>query len=242
MVLVPGGPFEMGSDSGDNNERPVHTVTLDDFYIDQYEVTNARYAECEDAGACDPPESTGSATRSSYYGDPQYADYPVIWVGWEDAKTYCEWRGARLPTEAEWEKAARGMDGWTYPWGNEFDTSLANVDDETTFDSFTVTCGPSGCDRFSDTAPVGSFPDGASPYGALDMAGNVWEWVADRYSETYYDSSPSENPPGPASGSDRVLRGGSWRDYEYDVRAAYRLGNEPSYSYYHIGLRCAHSP
>ncbi len=145
MVLVPAGPFEMGSEDGYANEK--HTVTLDDFYIDQYEVTNQRFAECVYAGVCDPPPVTGSETRESYYGNSVYDDYPAIFASWYDAQTYCEWRGARLPTEAEWEKAARGTDERTYPWGDRKITcELANY----------LSCG-------GDTRAIGSNPDGTSP-------------------------------------------------------------------------------
>ncbi|MGH2619751.1 MAG: formylglycine-generating enzyme family protein, partial [Anaerolineales bacterium] len=170
MVFVPAGPFEMGSNSGDNSERPVHTVTLDAFWIDRTEVTNAMYEMCVNAGACESPGRTESYSRSSYHGDSQFANYPVIFVSWYDAKASCEWAGRRLPTEAEWEKAARGKDGRTFPWGNASpDANLLNFDLDV-----------------GDTTETGEYPAGASPYGALDMAGNVWEWVNDWYEETYY--------------------------------------------------------
>ena len=242
MIFVPAGEFEMGSQSGDDDERPLHTVFLVDFWIDRTEVTNNMYALCVRAGACQPPANAASATRSNYYGEAQYDLYPVIYVSWNEANNYCAWAGRRLPTEAEWEKAARGMDRRIYPWGNEFDSSLANVDDETTFDADQVTCGPSGCDGFDDTARVGSFPAGASPYGALDMAGNVWEWVADWYDSNYYARSPSMNPPGPPSGETRVLRGGSYVNLVTGIQTTNRSDVEPSVSNNAVGLRCARSP
>jgi serine/threonine protein kinase len=222
MVYVPEGDFTMGSNKS-LNEQPIHTVYLDAFWIDQTEVTNAMYALCVSVGVCQPPSDNSSSTRSTYYGNSQYADYPVVYVNWNDADTYCQWAGARLPTEAEWEKAARGTDGRTYPWGEEFDCQKANH---------------YRCVR-NDTSQVGSYESGKSPYGAYDMAGNVWEWVADWYSDAYYSSSPTNNPTGPISGEYRVLRGGSWRDLYNELRSAYRYKYDPTFSYLSFGFRCA---
>jgi len=225
QVYIPAGEFEMGSDLGDSDERPVHTVYLEAFWMDQTEVTNAMYAQCVAAGDCDLPSSLISYTRASYYGNAVYADYPVIYVSWNGAQDYCDWAGRRLPTEAEWEKTARGMDGRAYPWGEGIDCDQANI---------------GGC--VNDTAAVGSYPVGASPYGALDIAGNVWEWVADRYDDDYYADSPSENPMGPASGSYRVLRGGSWVNNDLNARSANRNWFNPDFTGYNFGFRCAYSP
>jgi formylglycine-generating enzyme required for sulfatase activity len=226
MVYVPKGKFIMGSpdDASFTDEQPQHTVSLNGFWIDRTEVTNAKYALCVQAGNCQPPHNTSSLTRSHYYGNSQYDDYPVIYVDWDQANTYCSWAGGRLPTEAEWEKAARGTDGRTYPWGDTDPTcSVANFQD---------------C--VGDTSAVGSYPAGVSPYGALDMAGNVWEWVADWYSDSYYSSSPSSNPIGPSSGTDRVLRGGSWYNAVHLARSAYRNWFYPDgWSSFVIGFRCS---
>ena len=225
MVYVPAGEFSMGSDTGGSNEKPIHTVTLDAFWIDQTEVTNGMYARCVAAGACQPPSDTASYTRSSYYNDTQYADYPVIYVDWDQASAYCAWCGARLPTEAEWEKAARGADGRTYPWGENIDSILAN---------YSINVG--------DTTKVGSYPDGASPYGALDMAGNVWEWVDDWYGSNYYNHSPISNPTGPDSGASKVLRGGFWGNDGLILLSAYRYWGDPTNAGDVIGFRCVLSP
>jgi formylglycine-generating enzyme required for sulfatase activity len=224
QVYVPAGSFQMGSDSGNSDEKPVHTVTLDAFWVDQTEVTNKMYALCVGAGECPPPSSTKSYTLDSYYGNAQYDNYPVIYVSWNNAKAYCEWAGRRLPTEAEWEKAARGTDGRIYPWGD--------AAPESTMLNFNV----------GDTTEVGKYPNGASPYGALDMAGNVWEWVNDWYGESYYSNSPSENPQGPDSGQFRALRGGSWNYYDRLVRAASRDWFAPDDFNNNFGFRCARSP
>jgi formylglycine-generating enzyme required for sulfatase activity len=225
MRLVPAGEFTMGSENGDSDESPVHKVYLDAFYMDKYEVTNAMYAACVNAGVCDPPRNTSSYTRSSYYGNAAFDDYPVIYVDWNMAKTYCEWRGARLPTEAEWEKAARGTDGRTYPWGEGISCNKANY--------------YAGHSCVGDTTQVDSYESGQSPYGIYDLAGNVWEWVNDWYDGKYYNNSPKENPQGPPSGSSRVLRGGSWHDIDDFVRAANRNGYGPGNILNHVGIRCA---
>jgi formylglycine-generating enzyme required for sulfatase activity len=173
MVYVPSGTFLMGSNNGEADERPVHEVTLNGFWIDRTEVTNEQYAQCVNAGQCSPPTYAGSKTRDEYFGKSEYVNYPVIFVEWVDAANYCRWVGAQLPTEAQWEYAARGPDAKEYPWGNEFDPARLNSCD--------INCSRpeadrTGNDTFPDTSPVGSFPNGASWVGALDMAGNVWEW------------------------------------------------------------------
>lgn len=240
MVLVPGAnmpenellnnpdlkkleSFTMGSDQGDPDEKPVHEITLNTFYIDQYEVTNSFYRSCVESGNCQPPLKISSWTRPSYYGNSQFGNYPVVYIDWNMAKTYCLWRGARLPTEAEWEKAARGgMDYRTYPWGENIDKSYANYGR-----------------NIGDTKAVGSYESGKSIFGAYDMAGNVWEWVADWYIGRYYSELGDLNPIGPLRGDYHVLRGGSWYDSAFHIRAANReYNNVPPDKYYLVGFRC----
>ncbi|WKZ48212.1 MAG: SUMF1/EgtB/PvdO family nonheme iron enzyme [Anaerolineales bacterium] len=235
LLYVPAGEFTMGSNEGGSNEKPTHRVFLDEFWIDKTEVTNGMYAKCVLDGACNSPTSAKSSSRETYFGDPQYDEYPVINVTWDNGKTYCEWVNRRLPTEAEWEKSARGTDDRNYPWGNIPPTSnLMNY-------------------QLNDTTEVGNYLNGASPYGALDMAGNVWEWVADWYRETYYSNSLISNPLGPVSGSYRGLRGGSWyiyRTYQdiggntYIISSGIvaswdRIGNSPETANNYTGFRCA---
>lgn len=237
MRFVPAGEFTMGSNADYAfqicekfrggckldwfmNEEPHHKVILDSFYMDKYEVTNSQYKACVEAGACLSPTSF-SATRSNYYDNSQYDNYPVIFIYWNYAKTYCEWRGGNLPTEAQWEKAARGTDGRSYPWGEGIDCSKANY----------YSCK-------EDTIKVGSYENGVSPYGIYDMAGNVWEWVADWYSETYYQDSPANNPLGPDSGQSRILRGGMWMSNEGTLRTSYRYNVAPTYTDNFVGFRC----
>jgi len=217
MVYVPAGNFTMGSSSGESDEQPVHTVYLSPYYIDKYEVTNSQFAGFLSAGNGSHYYSSMMITQSgsTYTSQSGYGNHPVVYVNWNGAKAYCEWAGKRLPTEAEWEKAARGTDGRTYPWG-EADPSASPY-------RANYYLGTNGAgDGYQETAPVGSFPAGVSPYGAYDMAGNVWEWVADWYNSTYYSSSPSSNPQGPSSGTYRVMRGGSWDGTTDYLRAADR--------------------
>ena len=224
MVYVPAGNFSMGTNDGASDEKPMHSVFLDSYWFDKTEVTNGMYALCVSAGACQVPFSTEGPMPKSIYGNLQYKDYPVTYVNWNYAQSYCHWAGARLPTEAEWEKAARGTDGRMYPWGNEVPTcSLANFGFQ---------------DCVGDTSAVGTHPSGASPYGALDLAGNVMEWVNDWYDSNYYTNSPFLNPQGPSSGTSRVLRGGFFSSSEIDILSTKRLKVSPTFSYESVGFRC----
>lgn len=215
MALVPAGNFIMGSKNGDVDEVSVHEVYLNDFYIDIFEVTNALYNVCISDGVCGVP-------NSGYYQYSDYSDHPVVNVTWAQADQYCKWRGGYLPTEAQWEKTARGGDERTYPWGEEVDCSKANY----------RTC-------VGNTAKIGSYESGKSPYGVYDLAGNVWEWVADWYDDNYYQYSPSSNPLGPTSGKYRVIRGGSWSFRIDDLPAYNRRESDPDSDRNTIGFRCA---
>ncbi len=246
QLYVPEGEFLMGSSQESldaiENELPQHKVFLDAYWIDQTEVTNAMYSKCVEAGSCSAPVSNKSQTRDSYYNNPEYNNYPVIWVSWEDAVTYCAWAGRRLPTEAEWEKAARGTEGKRYSWGNERPLGIrANYCDKNcSFDWKDQAVD----DRYADTAPVNEYKDGKSPYGTLNMSGNVWEWVADWYDEAYYASSPNRNPTGPSrptTGEKRVVRGGSWNNDAKMLRSAVRSFDIPTTNGNNWGFRCARS-
>ena len=227
MVHVPAGEFQMGSSSGAAAEKPVHEVYVSGFFIDTYEVTVDEYKRCVDAGECSTPKYEHDYLKHFNYGASGRGKHPINGVDWNQAKAYCAWAGKRLPTEAEWEKAARGTDGRKYPWGNEEPScALAVMDD-----------GDWGCGK-DRTWEVGSKPMGASPYGAHDMAGNVWEWTADWYDKSYYGSSPTRDPKGPTQGSGRVARGGSWDLADTALHAGLRRFN-PSPGFAGAGLRAA---
>ena len=233
MVYIPAGKFWMGAIDSDedaqDDEKPRHEVILDGFWMDITEVTNAMYALCVQAGDCQPPDDgSSSPTRKGYYENPQYADYPVIHVTWEQAAAYCQWAGKRLPTEAEWEKAARGgLDGKLYPWGDESPVCTPGASNGAQYKP----CGPGG------TVAVGSFA--SNGYGLFDMAGNVWEWVQDWYGENYYLSSPAANPAGPETGIYRVVRGGSWLVDAGVLRVSNRSWVDPASHFYNRGFRCS---
>ena len=257
MVYVPEGEFEMGSTDAQVDqalelcnqfvfgcerewfewEQPVHTVALDGFWINRTEVTNAQYQRCVGAGECEDP-----GVSNIHFKDAAKTDHPMMSVDWSEAEAYCEWAGARLPTEAEWEYAARGPDELVFPWGDEFDEARLNYCvvhpsghgaqcTITNWDDATIG------DDDQRTAPVGSYPEGASWCGALDMAGNVEEWVADWFGA--YPSERQENPTGPATGQARVLRGGSWIAYSPpDMRGTNRFGADTEADST-VGFRCA---
>jgi len=215
MLLVSAGEFTMGADQYDD-EKPIHRVYLDAFYIDKYETTNTLYERFMRAtGRSEPTYWTDTAFNAS--------SQPVVGVSWHDADLYCKWAGKRLASEAEWEKAARGTDGREYPWGALWDASRAN----------------SGQSKVGKPTPVGSYPSGVSPYGAHDMAGNVWERVADWYANDYYSRSPNRNPTGPDAGTRRVLRGASWGGIVFGPRTMLRYDYPPDSQNAIIGFRCA---
>jgi serine/threonine-protein kinase len=232
QVFVPAGSFMMGSEDGNEDERPVHEVTLDAFWIDRTEVTNEQYSACVADGACRRP---ASEPGGSYFSNPEFADYPVVYVSWEDAQDFAAWGSGRLPTEAEWEYAARGPESQTYPWGNAFDGDRLNFcDTNCPFEWADNTVD----DGYGFTAPVGSYTGGASWVDAFDMAGNVWEWINDWYDSDYYPQSPTKNPTGPVMGDDRTVRGGSYRDTKASSRVALRtVGYSPVNADSHIGFR-----
>jgi sulfatase modifying factor 1 len=225
MVRVPAGEFVMGRDStGADDERPARRVTLDEYYIDRLEATNAEFKAFVDAVHRVAPNNP-PWDRDYYLSQPQS---PVVNITWEQADAYCRWRGKRLPTEAEWEKAARGTDARLYPWGNTWTDSIANLWHNDTYDR---------------AAPVGSFPAGASPYGALDMAGNVWEWCADWFLPNYYATAPARNPAGPPGPTPfRAVRGGGFTSPKTDAEAPNRSKSPPGDTLHHLGCRCAWSP
>jgi len=250
MVFVPAGEFIMGSESLGDDERPVRTVYLDAFWIDRYEVTNQRFArfvnetnyqtEAETRGwgwvnmGDEWEEVDGANWR--HPGGPGSSingklEHPVVLVSWHDAQAYCNWAQKRLPTEAEWEKAARGPllapeRERHFAWGPQFSPDKTNTKES----------------NQNDTTPVGSFsPQGDSPYGAADMTGNVWEWVSDWYGSSYYQEAPLTNPPGPSTGTNKVLRGGSWLFDEFYARIAFRYNIQPDYAYDFTGFRCSRS-
>ena len=222
-VTVAAGTFDMGAPSGD--EFPAHTVNISEFVLDATEVTNEHFQACVDAGCCDPPTYDGSYSgRQPYFGNGDFARYPVVFVTWQHARDFCEGQGGRLPTEAEWEYAARGSDGRYYPWGSEDpNDSRAHYDEA----------------RDGDTAEVARHSEGNSPFGAEDMAGNVWEWVADGYSASYYTASPADDPQGPDSGAARVARGGSFGSAATEILSFYRASFHPQESFSNTGFRCA---
>jgi formylglycine-generating enzyme len=232
MILVPAGPFPMGVPKGDRDggrdEYPRHDVVLDHYYIDKYEVTHGRYAEFVKATGHRIPENPKYPTRTlwSDHLSASLAERPIINVDWQDAEAYCRWAGKRLPTEAEWEKAARGTEDRRFPWGN-----VEPTDKHLNFNQ--------QWKGEKTLMPVGSYEAGKSPFGAYDMAGNVWEWVADWYDPLYYEKSPAANPKGPDTGTYKVLRSSGWSVETPLVRLFTRVKSDPTNRNDSTGFRCA---
>jgi formylglycine-generating enzyme required for sulfatase activity len=228
MVMIPAGSFVMGGEGGQNSEKPIRTIDLDAYWIDKYEVPMAQYYTFVAATGHREPRLAGYLALASVdmasFVEP---NKPVAGVSWEDAQAYCQWKGKRLPTEAEWEKAAKGPEQRKWPWGDNPDPPLANLEGAE--------------DHFIGTAPVDGFQDGRSPYGAFNMTGNVMEWVNDWYDERYYTVMPPRNPPGPSIGDEKVIRGGSWHDSFRYAHTYSRFKMLPEYRDATIGFRCARS-
>ncbi len=261
MVLVPAGEFLMGTPESSgalSDEHPQRRILVSAFWIDRYEATNAEYLRfVEETGHPAPAHRTPNLTLwRENRPAAEIHDHPVVNVSWQDAAAFCRWAGKRLPTEAEWEKAARGPDGRRYPWGNTWDYSRANSasywvghtvefkDREEWLDFWKRGEGArivasQGVKGEVLTLPVGSFPDGTSPYGLHDMAGNVSEWVADYYNPYYYVRAPLSDPPGPPPTILKSLRGGSWLKPASGMRSAYRDYGEPDSRMTGVGFRCA---
>jgi formylglycine-generating enzyme required for sulfatase activity len=255
MVYVPAGEFQMGSTEAQietaialcrehyspcNNwyygrEGPAHAVSIGGFWIDQAEVTNAQYRRCVEGGVCSEPLTCRK--REPTYADPEKADHPVVCVSWDDAQAYCEWAGARLPTEAEWEYAFRGQQGSIYPWGDSFDGSRLNYCDTNCLESHADNQYDDG---YPNTAPVASFPQDVSWSGATGMSGNVSEWVADWFG--VYSTEALSNPTGPESGNEKMLKECSWFSPPAYCRGAARASVDPGARYDYLGFRCAGSP
>jgi len=233
MVLVPAGPFPMGVPTGDRDggrdEYPRHQVDLDAFYIDKHEVTNGRYQQFVKATGHRIPQHPNNPSRTLWKDgrvSDTVAERPVVNVDWSDADAYCRWAGRRLPTEAEWEKAAKGTEDRRFPWGNVEPTAKHLNFNQQWIGEKTL-------------MPVGSYELGKSPYGAYDMAGNVWEWVADWYDDHYYEKSPAKNPQGPDTGTDKVLRSSGWAVETPLVRIFTRVKSDPLIRNESTGFRCA---
>ncbi len=219
QMFVPAGEFEMGFSNTGN--APKHTVYLDAFWMDQIEVTNAMYLQCMQAGGCSAP-----AVVNETYSQWIFREHPITYVTWFQAEAYCAWANRRLPTEAEWEKAARGTDGRAYPWGNEApNPRLANFEET----------------LFHEAISAYRYPLGASPYGVLNMSGNVREWVFDWYADDYYQNSPYANPQGPPTGGERSLRSGSYNEDRREIRVFHRYNHVPDSPGLSRGFRCAQS-
>lgn len=221
IAFIPDGEFAMGSDRGQDDEQPVHRVSVKAFYLETQEVTVARYAAFLMSQKPDPPFKWNEATNGSH------ENKPVVGVNWYDARDYCRWIGRRLPTEAEWELAARGTEGRMYPWGEAHPTrGHANA-------------GHTKWHGYDTLTNVGQFELGKTPNGVYDLAGNLWEWVADWYDASYYQFSPRENPPGPSAGPLRALRGGAWNNDAKTIRSTNRAGYAPDARRNDVGFRCA---
>lgn len=240
LLFMPGGLFRLGNDEGESDEQPSRMVSLEPYYIDETEVTNGAYARCVAAGDCEAPAYDRASFYPDYYGNPEYADYPVLYVNWHKAQAFCQWRDARLPTEAEWERAA-GFDPeqgikFTYPWGDEFEGTRLNYCDVNCYRSDSDATYDDG---YGDTAPVGIYPEGRSPVGAYDMLGNVMEWTADWYDRNYFTVAPDTNPLGPLEGFSKSVRGGSWTSTREELRVSRRTFYDPNEHRANLGFRCA---
>jgi formylglycine-generating enzyme required for sulfatase activity len=241
MINIEETTFTMG-DAFITNSSPPHRVKVSAFLIDRYEVTNAQWQTCVEEGGCTPPAKLTDVADRPYYNSVKYAQHPVIYVTWYQADAYCKWRGARLPTEAEWELAARwnpAQEAVTrYPWGAEWDGTRANHCDASCF--FEALARFNVDDGYPTTSPVNSFESGKSHFGVYNMSGNVAEWTADWFDEDYYSYSPTENPQGPATGTFRVARGGAWGVGDpLLLQAAVRTRYQPETFGPGVGVRCA---